>query len=235
MSGFNMAAQLRRQLQTVDPAAPRTIETVTQEIVDLKRKTGEGIVAIGQRLLEAKELLPHGEWLPWLEQKVDFSERTAQKFMALAKGYAENPQLAADLGSEKAFALLALPGEERQQIVTEGVTVDGKTKAAADLTTREVKQIVAERRDPAPKKRQPERTVDSGIWKPLLRGCWPEEGALVLLSGENFMGGYTYQLARCVGEWDDRYPFIDPNEGLTCEEFEDFDFWLPLVERRGTE
>lgn len=100
------------------------------------------------------------------------------------------------------------------------------------MTTREVKQIVAERKDPAPKKQKPDRTVDSGIWKPLARGCWPEEGALVLLSGENFMGGYTYQLARCVGEWDDRYPFIDPNEGLTCEEFEDFDCWLPLEERR---
>lgn len=153
---FNMAAELRRQLQNVSPAAPRTIDTVTREIIDLKRKAGESAVGIGQRLMEAKELLPHGEWLPWLEQQVDFSERTAQKFMAIARGYEENPQLAADLGSEKAFALLALPSEERQQIVTEGVTVEGKTKAAADLTTREVKQIVAERKA-EPVKVQPER------------------------------------------------------------------------------
>ena len=147
MSGFDMAAQLRRQLQTVDPAAPRTIETVTEEILTLKRKTVDGFLEIGRRLNEAKGLLGHGEWLPWLETQVQFSERTAQKFMALAREYEGNPQLAADLGSEKAFALLALPAEEREKIAAEGATVEGKTKAAADLTTREVKQIVAERKE----------------------------------------------------------------------------------------
>ena len=76
---------------------------------------------------------------------MQFSERTAQKFMALAREYEGNPQLASDLGSEKAFALLALPREEREEIAQHGATVDGKTKAASDLTTREVKQIVAER------------------------------------------------------------------------------------------
>ena len=124
---------------------PRTIEVVTEEAHEAKAQITTGFLDLGARLNEAKELLAHGEWLPWLEREMQFSERTAQKFMALAREYEGNPQLASDLGSEKAFALLALPREEREEIAQHGATVDGKTKAASDLTTREVKQIVAER------------------------------------------------------------------------------------------
>jgi len=69
-------------------------------------------------------------------------------------------------------------------------------------------------------------------WRWLDEEDWPKEGQLVLLSQENVMGGVDYQLARCVGGPDDQYPFIDPNSDLSCEEFEDFDKWLPLTERR---
>ena len=143
-----MAFDISKFASTVPSCRPRTIEAVTEEILDIKQRVAEDFMELGQRLCEAKELLPHGEWLPWLEQRVQFSERTAQKFMQLAREYESNPKLASDLGSEKAFALLALPKEEREQIAAEGVTVDGKTKAASDLTTREVKQIVAERKQP---------------------------------------------------------------------------------------
>lgn len=127
---------------------PRTIEVVTEEAHEAKAQITTGFLDLGARLNEAKELLAHGEWLPWLEREMQFSERTAQKFMALAREYEGNPQLASDLGSEKAFALLALPREEREEIAQHGATVNGKTKAASDLTTREVKQIVAERKQP---------------------------------------------------------------------------------------
>lgn len=227
---FDMAAQLRRQLRSVDPNAPRTIETVTEEITHLKRNVFNSVVEIGQRLNEAKELLPHGEWLPWLETRVQFSERTAQKYMAMAREYADNPQLVSDLGSEKAFALLALPKEEREKIAAEGATVDGKTKPAADLTKREVQKLVKERKPEAA--RPAVCGVRANIWRPLVRGVWPLEGELVLLSKENMMGGVDYQLARCMGGPDDRYPFIDPNDGCSCEELEEFDQWLLLVERR---
>ena len=140
-----MAFEIGKFAGKLASTRPRTIEAVTEEILDIKQRVAEDFMELGQRLCEAKELLPHGEWLPWLEQRVQFSERTAQKFMQLAREYESNPKLASDLGSEKAFALLALPKEEREQIAAEGATVNGKTKAASDLTTREVKQIVAER------------------------------------------------------------------------------------------
>ena len=140
-----MAFEIGNFAANLNSMRPRTIEVVTEEAREAKAQITTGFLDLGARLNEAKEMLPHGEWLPWLEREMQFSERTAQKFMALAREYEGNPQLASDLGSEKAFALLALPKEEREEIATNGATVNGKTKAPADLTTRDVKQIVAER------------------------------------------------------------------------------------------
>ena len=38
----------------------------------------------GHKLLEAKALLHHGEWLPWLRDRVERSQRVAQYHMQLA-------------------------------------------------------------------------------------------------------------------------------------------------------
>ena len=67
------------------PVEGRTIETITDEILDAKRTGGEAILTIGRCLIEAKDMLPHGEWLPWLNERVEFSERTARNFMRLAR------------------------------------------------------------------------------------------------------------------------------------------------------
>ncbi len=42
-------------------------------------------IACGEMLLEAKSKVGHGKWLPWLQQHVTFSERSAQGYMRLAK------------------------------------------------------------------------------------------------------------------------------------------------------
>ncbi|MBI4693428.1 MAG: DUF3102 domain-containing protein [Gammaproteobacteria bacterium] len=39
----------------------------------------------GELLLEAKANIVHGEWLPWLAAHVEFSERTAQAYMRVAR------------------------------------------------------------------------------------------------------------------------------------------------------
>ena len=49
-----------------EPAAVRDIGIITTEILRLKQDAGNAILSIGQRLIEAKAMLPHGEWLPWL-------------------------------------------------------------------------------------------------------------------------------------------------------------------------
>lgn len=125
---------------------PRDIETITGEILELKQTAGNAILGIGQRLNEAKAVLNHGEWLPWLTERVEFSERSAQTFMKLAREWS-NPQALADLGSVKALTLLALPPEEREQFMAETHEVDGQEKTVVDMTSRELEKAIRERKE----------------------------------------------------------------------------------------
>ena len=106
----------------------RDINTVTTEIRQLvnqyRRITVAFAVEIGRRLTEAKSLLPHGEWGKWLQEQVEFSQRTANNFMRIFEEYGDqqitlfgavsNSQTFANLSVSKALSLLALPEEERE-------------------------------------------------------------------------------------------------------------------------
>ena len=118
------------------PAEDRTIEAITGEILDAKRAGGEAILTIGRCLIEAKEMLSHGEWRSWLEEQVEFSERSAQRFMKLAREWS-NPTALSDLGATKALALLALPPEEREQFMEDHKVID--------MSARQLEQAIKER------------------------------------------------------------------------------------------
>lgn len=126
------------------PSAERSIEAITSEILQLKQDAGNAILSIGQRLIEAKAMLPHGDWLPWLTEQVEFSERQAQRFMRLAQEW-RNPTALSDLGATKALTLLALPPEEREQFLAENHIVDGEEKTVIDMSSRELEKAVKER------------------------------------------------------------------------------------------
>ena len=128
------------------PKEGRDIEVITQEILDAKRRGGEAILTIGRCLTEAKQAIPHGEWLPWLNERVEFSERTAQTFMRLAREWS-NPQALADLGAAKALTLLALPAEERESFIAENHVVGGEEKTVIDMTSRELEKAIRERKE----------------------------------------------------------------------------------------
>ena len=128
------------------PKEGRDIEVITQEILDAKRRGGEAILTIGRCLTEAKQAIPHGEWLPWLNERVEFSERTAQNFMRLAREWS-NPHALADLGAAKALTLLALPAEERESFIAENHVVGGEEKTVIDMTSRELEKAIRERKE----------------------------------------------------------------------------------------
>ena len=124
----------------------RSIEAIEAEIWFYKRQAGRAFIEIGRRLNEAKERLPHGEWLPWLRERVAFSERTAQDFMRLAKEYGESAEIA-DLGAAKALALMALPVSERAEFAAEKHLVNGEEKTASEMTVKELKEAIREREE----------------------------------------------------------------------------------------
>ena len=120
------------------PKEGRDIEAITNDILEAKRRGGEAILTIGRCLTEAKQSLPHGEWLPWLNERVELSERTAQKFMKLAREWS-NPNTLADLGASKALMLLALPDSERERFAEDHNVID--------MSARQMEQAIRERKE----------------------------------------------------------------------------------------
>jgi hypothetical protein len=80
--------------------------------IEALRHSVEYAIDAGNLLLEAKEQLKHGQWLPWLAANCTMSERTAQLYMRLARNRAAiEDQMksagVADLTLEQAAALIA--------------------------------------------------------------------------------------------------------------------------------
>jgi hypothetical protein len=85
------------------------VQQKTGEIRCLMRRAAQDIVDIGLKLLEVKEQLPHGQWLPWLAREFpQWGERSARNFMSVATTF--KSATVADLPiAQRALYLLASP------------------------------------------------------------------------------------------------------------------------------
>ena len=118
----------------------RTPERIATEINVIKEQAREvfcrSAIEIGRRLFEAKSMIPHGSWGKWLEENVDYSERTAQNLMRVYEEYGRNanPQAIADLSYTQAVILLGLDRETRAELM--------ETQDVAGMSTRELQEEV---------------------------------------------------------------------------------------------
>lgn len=63
------------------------VQTAAQRIRLLVQRTMEDILAVGQEFLAVKEALPHGQFKVWLRAEFDWTQRTAERFMAVAQRF----------------------------------------------------------------------------------------------------------------------------------------------------
>ena len=131
----------------------REIGIVTAEIKELclqaNRTALMYAIEIGRRLVEAKSVLPHGEWGRWLSEEVNFSQSSANNFMKLFEEYGSaqisifgavsNSQTIENLPYSKALQLLAVPADERESFAKE---VD-----AENISVKELQAAIKERND----------------------------------------------------------------------------------------
>ncbi|GAB6169676.1 hypothetical protein JCM1393_21360 [Clostridium carnis] len=129
----------------------RTAEVIALEINSIKEQTRTIVlynsIEIGRRLVEAKEIVGHGEWSSWLEKSVDYSQRTANNLMKIFNEYGSsqisllgdnlNSQTYANLSYSQALALIGLPEEEREEFV--------KENKIEDMSTRELQAAIKEK------------------------------------------------------------------------------------------
>lgn len=125
----------------------RDLDTVAAEIRSFTASMLVNIIEIGRRMVEAKAMLEHGQFLPWLKEATGYSSSTANNFMRLYEEYGSeqgslfgaelNCQTFGNLTYSKALALLSVPKNEREDFV--------KENAVEELSTRELKVLIAER------------------------------------------------------------------------------------------
>ncbi|WP_188068624.1 DUF3102 domain-containing protein [Brevibacillus brevis] len=145
----------------------RSAEVIAAEIRSIDAQTREIVlrsaIEIGNRLNEAKELVAHGEWGPWLEANVHYSQSTANNFMRIAEEYGSNFQAIENLTYTKALALLGVPADEREQFAQEN-DVDNMSARELQQTIKEKKLLEKELKkiQQAAEKERKEREALSG-------------------------------------------------------------------------
>ncbi len=101
------AAQKVFDYTSLDAETSQFVQQQTGEIRVLMKRTAQGIVEIGHKLIEVKKKLGHGRFGEWLEAEFDWSWDTAGNFMRVAQRFGNNPKLSEFAPS--ALYLLAAP------------------------------------------------------------------------------------------------------------------------------
>lgn len=131
----------------------RSLETIAAEINAIKSQTMAVItnnsIEIGKRLCEAKRIIGHGNWLEWIKTSVNYSEKTAEQFMAIYKKFGvEGNQLklfGEDMDASKVkklnysslVALLAIKDDDERASFINSENVE-------EMSTRELKARIKE-------------------------------------------------------------------------------------------
>jgi regulator of replication initiation timing len=110
--------------EIIEAEEVRTPETIAIEIKAAVNLIQKQIIltveSIGQKLIEAKELVPYGEWKKYLNEQVHFSERTAQTYMKIASSDPETLRTAetADLSISNTLRLIALSDDDQKELAS---------------------------------------------------------------------------------------------------------------------
>lgn len=134
------------QIQRTPDIIGAEIRGLTQQA---KRMTLWFGIEIGRRLTEAKEILDHGQWLPYLKEQTEFSQPTASRFMKLYDEYGAkqtslfgaelNYSTLNNLSISNALRLLAVPEDEREKFAADN--------DVEHMSTRELDELIRQRDD----------------------------------------------------------------------------------------
>lgn len=114
------------------------LDQLATEIRYYSQQASWSIIEVGKRLIEAKKQVAHGEWENWLEQKVNYSQSTATRFMKCAERFGNLATLQ-DLNPSQTIALLSLPEGEIETFI-EQKKAEGNP--VEDMTVKTLRQEI---------------------------------------------------------------------------------------------
>ena len=105
-------------LTTSESAPPSNIDLpqLENEIKYYLNQISQNVIEIGKRLIQAKSLVKHGEWLNWLEKNFQLSHTSAKRFMQCAERYS-NSATSHHLNQSQMIALLSLPEADTEKFI----------------------------------------------------------------------------------------------------------------------
>jgi hypothetical protein len=126
------------QIIPVDPDNARTLARHATEIRRLGKQVVSDVIEIGRLLVESKELVGHGDWLPWLSREFQWSDATAERFMWVHRLSLKNgnlPNLDIPLSGLYLLAAPSTPETAKLEAIS-------RAEAGEPMTVNAVKEIV---------------------------------------------------------------------------------------------
>lgn len=132
----------------------RTATEIAIEIQVIKQQTMQTVAAacfqIGKRLCEAKELVPAGEWLTYLQEQLDYKPTTAENLMRIYKEYGDEQvdllsgkspaELFGSLNQSQMVAMFSLSMEDRKELLEDHPDLP-------EMSARDVQKLVKEKQE----------------------------------------------------------------------------------------
>ena len=113
--------------------------SLNQIVSEIKFFENQAVVSyweIGKRLSQAKEQVGHGEWIPWIEENLNYTRQTASSLIRVYESY-PNGNTSLHLNFSKVLALTSIKDEEERQDFIDKHEVE-------DMTTRELQAEIKE-------------------------------------------------------------------------------------------
>jgi hypothetical protein len=127
-------AELRYDYGLIPAEQRNQVQAAAVEIVQAGRRAQDDLMKIGQRLVEVKELLEHGQFQEWCATEFQMTARTARNMMNVAKVFGDKTETVSVL-SDSAMYLLAAPStpeEARVEVIAQAQAA-GKTPTKAEV------------------------------------------------------------------------------------------------------
>lgn len=178
---------------------------LASEINAIKEQTRKTVylamMDIGQRLLQAKGAVGHGNWEKWLKDNVDYSPRTAQRLIASYERFGDgqqkllgrsvDPEQLAELNKTQIMTLMSIKDEEKcfEFMDEHKGEIKDMSKTELEAIAKELNETVAELNRTKHKLTDAENLVDNF--------------QKLLADSENAMADYKKQLAGLQSQLDE--------------------------------
>ena len=131
----------------------RTVEMITTEILTIKQQTASVVATsafeIGRRLCEAKQKVPVGQWITYLQDQLDYRSSTAENLMRIYREFGSEQmdlltgktpaEVFGQLDQSQMVAMFSLEPEQRMELVAE-------TEGIEDMSSRKIAELVKQKK-----------------------------------------------------------------------------------------